>query len=317
METNLKYIDDAKKVIGTEIESIKGLMDKISNGFCHSVDKILQCEGKVVISGVGKSGIIGKKIAATFASVGTPSFFVHPYEAYHGDLGMVESKDIALLISNSGESDEILKLLPFFKSNNNCVIGMVGNVDSTLGRFSNFVIDIGVPKEACPLELAPTASTTATLVMGDALALTLMKARGFKEENYARFHPGGSLGRRLLTKVRDVMKEHSGMCVTVDTDIRDVISAISRGKCGAAVILDENHVVKGVVTDGDIRRGMEEFGEKFLMIKAQDIMSASPQTIEENTMIVNAEKIMKEKRISNLLVVNHGKFSGVLELYDE
>ena len=317
METNLKYIDDAKKVIGTEIESIKGLMDKISNGFCHSVDKILQCEGKVVISGVGKSGIIGKKIAATFASVGTPSFFVHPGEAYHGDLGMVESKDIALLISNSGESDEILKLLPFFKSNNNCVIGMVGNVDSTLGRFSNFVIDIGVPKEACPLELAPTASTTATLVMGDALALTLMKARGFKEENYARFHPGGSLGRRLLTKVRDVMKEHSGMCVTVDTDIRDVISAISRGKCGAAVILDENHVVKGVVTDGDIRRGMEEFGEKFLMIKAQDIMSASPQTIEENTMIVNAEKIMKEKRISNLLVVNHGKFSGVLELYDE
>ena len=149
---------------------------------------------------------------------------------------------------------KFLKLLPFFRSNNNCVIGMVGNVDSTLGRFSNFVIDIGVPKEACPLELAPTASTTATLVMGDALALTLMKARGFKEENYARFHPGGSLGRRLLTKVRDVMKEHSGMCVTVDTNIRDVISAISRGRCGAAVILDENHVVKGVVTDGDIRR---------------------------------------------------------------
>ena len=187
MEINLKYLSDAKNVISTEIDSLKGLADKIGEDFSYSVDKILQCEGKVVISGVGKSGIIGKKIAATFASVGTPSFFVHPGEAYHGDLGMVESKDIALLISNSGESDEILKLLPFFKSNNNCVIGMVGNLDSTLGRFSNFVIDIGVPKEACPLELAPTASTTATLVMGDALALTLMKARGFKEENYAMF----------------------------------------------------------------------------------------------------------------------------------
>jgi arabinose-5-phosphate isomerase len=317
VETNLKYIDDAKKVIATEIESIKGLMDKINNGFCHSVDKILHCEGKVVISGVGKSGIIGKKIAATFASVGTPSFFVHPGEAYHGDLGMVESRDIALLISNSGESDEILKLLPFFKSNNNCVIGMVGNLDSTLGRFSNFVIDIGVPKEACPLELAPTASTTATLVMGDALALTLMKARGFKEENYARFHPGGSLGRRLLTKVKDVMRDHSGMCVTADTHIRDVISAISRGRCGLAVILNEDHSVRGVVTDGDIRRGMEEFGEKFLMITAQDIMTDSPKTIEANTMIVDAEQTMRLKRISSLLVVDQGKFSGVLELYDD
>ena len=316
METNLKYIDDAKKVISTEIESIKGLMDRIGNDFCHTVDKILGCEGKVIISGVGKSGIIGKKIAATFASVGTPSFFVHPGEAYHGDLGMVESKDIALLISNSGESDEILKLLPFFKSNNNCVIGMVGNLDSTLGRFSNFVMDIGVHKEACPLELAPTASTTATLVMGDALALTLMKARGFREENYARFHPGGSLGRRLLTKVKDVMKEHSGMCVKPSTNIRDVISAISRGRCGLAVILNEDHSVRGVVTDGDIRRGMEEFGENFLMISAQDIMSVSPQSIEADTMIVNAEQIMKEKRISSLIVVDQGKFNGILELYD-
>ena len=316
MEINLKYLDDAKKVISTEIESIKGLMDKIGNDFCHSVDKILDCEGKVIISGVGKSGIIGKKIAATFASVGTPSFFVHPGEAYHGDLGMVESKDIALLISNSGESDEILKLLPFFKSNNNCVIGMVGNLESTLGRFSNFVIDIGVPKEACPLELAPTASTTSTLVMGDALALTLMKARGFKEENYARFHPGGSLGRRLLTKVKDVMRDHSGMCVTPGTNIRDLISAISRGRCGLAVILNEDHSVRGVVTDGDIRRGMEEFGEKFLMISAQDIMTDSPQTIEADTMIVHAEQTMKLKRISSLLVVDQGKFSGVLEMFD-
>ena len=229
---------------------------------------------------------------------------------------MVESKDIALLISNSGESDEILKLLPFFKSNNNCVIGMLGNLDSTLGRFSNFVIDIGVHKEACPLELAPTASTTATLVMGDALALTLMKARGFREENYARFHPGGSLGRRLLTKVKDVMREHSGMCVTPSTNIRDVISAISRGRCGLAVILNEDHSVRGVVTDGDIRRGMEEFGENFLMISAQDIMSVSPQSIEADTMIVNAEQIMKEKRISSLIVVDQGKFNGILELYD-
>lgn len=316
MEINLKYLSDAKNVISTEIDSLKGLADKIGEDFSYSVDKILQCEGKVVISGVGKSGIIGKKIAATFASVGTPSFFVHPGEAYHGDLGMVESKDIALLISNSGESDEILKLLPFFKSNNNCVIGMVGNLDSTLGRFSNFVIDIGVPKEACPLELAPTASTTATLVMGDALALTLMKARGFKEENYAMFHPGGSLGRRLLTKVKDVMREHSGMCVTADTNIRNVISAISSGRCGLAVILDEDHSVKGVVTDGDIRRGMEEFAEKFLMISAQDIMSVSPQSIEADTMVVNAEKIMKEKRISCLIVVDQNKFKGVLELYD-
>jgi arabinose-5-phosphate isomerase len=316
VEINLKYLSDAKNVISTEIDSLKGLADKIGEDFSYSVDKILQCEGKVVISGVGKSGIIGKKIAATFASVGTPSFFVHPGEAYHGDLGMVESKDIALLISNSGESDEILKLLPFFKSNNNCVIGMVGNLDSTLGRFSNFVIDIGVPKEACPLELAPTASTTATLVMGDALALTLMKARGFKEENYAMFHPGGSLGRRLLTKVKDVMREHSGMCVTADTNIRNVISAISSGRCGLAVILDEDHSVKGVVTDGDIRRGMEEFAEKFLMISAQDIMSVSPQSIEADTMVVNAEKIMKEKRISCLIVVDQNKFKGVLELYD-
>ena len=317
MKINLKYLDDAKKVINTEIESVQGLMDKLGEDFCYSVDKILQCEGKVVICGVGKSGIIGKKIAATLASVGTPSFFVHPGEAYHGDLGMVESKDIALLISNSGESDEILKLLPFFRTNQNCVISMVGNLDSQLAKFSDLSIDIGVPKEACPLELAPTASTTATLVMGDALALTIMRAKGFKKENYAKFHPGGSLGRKLLTKVRDVMRKHSGMCVTTKTKIRDVISAISEGRCGLAVILDEDKFVKGVITDGDLRRGMEKYEDYFINKFAEDIMSKSPISVEADMMIVNAENLMKEKRISTLIVNEQGRFYGVLEMYDK
>ena len=306
----------AQEVFEIEAKEIANLSHRLTDDFEKSINAILESSGKLIVSGMGKSGIIGKKIAATLASTGTPSFFLHPGEAYHGDLGMIEENDIVLLISNSGETDEVLKLIPFLKHQKNCTISMSGNNDSTLAKNTNYHLNIAVEKEACPLFLAPTSSTTATLVMGDALAVTLMKLRDFKEENFAKFHPGGSLGRRLLTTVGDVMKKHELPITNSNATIKEVIQRITEGKLGLVVVTDENRI-NGVITDGDIRRAMESREKEFFGLLAKNLMSLQPKVIDESEKLITASTIMSENKINSLLVVNAmNDFVGVVQMYD-
>ena len=306
----------AQEVFEIESKEIANLSKRLTDDFEKAINAILQSSGKLIVSGMGKSGIIGKKIAATLASTGTPSFFLHPGEAYHGDLGMIEENDIVLLISNSGETDEVLKLIPFLKHQKNCTISMSGNDDSTLAKNTNYHLNIAVDKEACPLFLAPTSSTTATLVMGDALAVTLMKLRDFKEENFAKFHPGGSLGRRLLTTVGDVMKKKNLPIISSQATIKEVIQRISEGMLGLVVIIDNNKII-GVITDGDIRRTMESREKDFFNLKAEDLMSNHPKLIYETDKLISASNIMSQHKINSLLVVNEtNDLVGVVQVYD-
>ena len=306
----------AQEVFEIESKEIANLSKRLTDDFEKAINAILQSSGKLIVSGMGKSGIIGKKIAATLASTGTPSFFLHPGEAYHGDLGMIEKNDIVLLISNSGETDEVLKLIPFLKYQKNCTISMSGNDDSTLAKNTNYHLNIAVDKEACPLFLAPTSSTTATLVMGDALAVTLMKLRDFKEENFAKFHPGGSLGRRLLTTVGDVMKKKNLPIISSQGTIKEVIQRISEGKLGLVVIIDNNKIM-GIITDGDIRRTMESREKDFFNLKAEDLMSNHPKLIYESDKLISASNIMSQHKINSLLVVNESNdLVGVVQVYD-
>ena len=306
----------AQEVFEIESKEIANLSKRLTDDFEKAINAILQSSGKLIVSGMGKSGIIGKKIAATLASTGTPSFFLHPGEAYHGDLGMIEENDIVLLISNSGETDEVLKLIPFLKYQKNCTISMSGNDDSTLAKNTNYHLNIAVDKEACPLFLAPTSSTTATLVMGDALAVTLMKLRDFKEENFAKFHPGGSLGRRLLTTVGDVMKKKNLPIISSQGTIKEVIQRISEGKLGLVVIIDNNKIM-GIITDGDIRRTMESREKDFFNLKAEDLMSNHPKLIYESDKLISASNIMSQHKINSLLVVNESNdLVGVVQVYD-
>ena len=306
----------AQEVFEIEAKEIANLSSRLTADFENAIHAILQSSGKLIVSGMGKSGIIGKKIAATLASTGTPSFFLHPGEAYHGDLGMIEENDIVLLISNSGETDEVLKLIPFLKHQKNCTISMSNNDDSTLAKNTNYHLNIAVDKEACPLFLAPTSSTTATLVMGDALAVTLMKLRDFKEENFAKFHPGGSLGRRLLTTVGDVMKKKNLPIISSQAAIKEVIQRISEGKLGLVVIIDNNKII-GIITDGDIRRTMESREKDFFSLKAEDLMSIHPKLIYDTDKLISASNIMSQHKINSLLVVNESNdLVGVVQVYD-
>jgi arabinose-5-phosphate isomerase len=306
----------AKEVFTIEAEEILNLSNNLTDDFKGAVEAILNSRGKLIVSGMGKSGIIGKKISATMSSTGTPSFFLHPAEAYHGDLGMVERSDIVLLISNSGESDEVLRVIPFFKSNGNIIIGMSGNPDSTLAKNSNFHLNIGVKKEACPLQLAPTSSTTATLVMGDALAIALMRLRGFRDRDFAKFHPGGSLGRRLLTKVKDVMHKSNLPICSKDTNIKDIVQIVSQGKLGLVVIVEDKKII-GIITDGDIRRAMESREEEFFSIRAEDIMTQNPKMIRADTKLTDAQKLMEQFKVNSLLVSNpKEELIGIVQIYD-
>lgn len=308
--------DIAKEVFEIESNEIAKLSNLLTNDFSDAIDAIFHTKGKFIISGMGKSGIIGKKIAATLASTGTPSFFLHPGEAYHGDLGMIEKDDIILLISNSGETDEVLKLIPFLKSQENVVIAMSGKPTSTLANNSNFHLNVSVDKEACPLQLAPMSSTTATLVMGDAIAAALMRLRDFKDENFALFHPGGSLGRRLLTKIKDVMKKDDLPICSENTIVKDIIHTITDGKCGLVVVIESNKI-KGIITDGDIRRVMESQEENFFKLDAKDIMTTSAKLISEDSKLIEASDIMSENKINSLVVINkNSELSGIVQMYD-
>ncbi|MCK4442340.1 MAG: KpsF/GutQ family sugar-phosphate isomerase [Sulfurovaceae bacterium] len=305
----------AKEVFDIESKEIANLADNITEDFEKSVNDILNCKGKLIISGMGKSGIIGKKIAATMASTGTPSFFLHPAEAYHGDLGMIGADDIVLLISNSGETDEVLKLIPFLKSQQNITIGMSGNIDSTLAKNSTYHLNIHISKEACPLQLAPTSSTTATLVMGDALAIALMKLRDFKDSDFAQFHPGGSLGRRLLTTVADVMHKKSLPICTKESGIKEIIQVVSECKMGLVIVMQESDIL-GIITDGDIRRAMESKEEEFFRLQAKDLMSLNPKTISSKAKLMEAQTLMSKYKVNSLLVANDNQVVGIVQIYD-
>lgn len=306
----------AKEVFEIESKEIAGLSKLLTVDFADSVNAVYNSKGKFIISGMGKSGIIGKKIAATLASTGTPSFFLHPGEAYHGDLGMIEKDDVVLLISNSGETDEVLKILPFLKLQGNVTISMSGKPSSTLAQNTDFHLNVSVEKEACPLQLAPTSSTTAALVMGDALAVALMKLRNFEDKDFAQFHPGGSLGKRLLTTVENVMKTDNLPIVSQDENIKSVIHKISEGKFGLVVIV-EDESVKGVISDGDISRAMNTQENNFFSLIASDLMNSNPKVIVKQKKLTVATEIMNENKINSLLVVDENrKFVGIVQMYD-
>jgi arabinose-5-phosphate isomerase len=305
----------AKEVFEIESKAILNLSKNLDADFEASVTAVLNGKGKLIISGMGKSGIIGKKISATMASTGTPSFFIHPAEAYHGDLGMIEKEDIVLLISNSGETDEVLKLIPFLKAHNNITIAMSGKPNSTLAKNSTYHLNIAVDKEACPLQLAPTSSTTATLVMGDALAVALMKQRNFQDTDFAQFHPGGSLGRRLLTGVEDVMKYENLPIIAPQSSIKEVIQLISKARLGLVIVMDNDEIL-GLITDGDIRRAMEESEELFFTLLASELMSKNPKTVDVKAKLMIAQELMTTFKVNSLLVVDEKKLLGVVQIYD-
>ncbi len=306
------HLTIAKQVFEIEAQAIENLILLLDEQFELSVDAILHSTGRVVICGMGKSGLIGKKIMATLASTGTPCFFMHPGEAFHGDLGMVSPEDVFIALSNSGETEEVIRLLPFLKDNGNVIIAMTGRPDSTLAKNADHHLNIAVPKEACPLQLAPTSSTTATLVMGDALAIALMQARDFKPHDFARFHPGGSLGRKLLTKVKHEMRTAPLPMVTADANMKDVIHSISDGRLGLCIVGD----AEGIITDGDLRRHLEQDAAALMTKKAADIMTPNPKTIDANAKLSQAEERMNQAKIASLLVTEDSKLVGVIQIYD-
>jgi arabinose-5-phosphate isomerase len=313
--------EQAKKVLRIEADAIARLIDRVDEQFDHAIDLIMNCKGRVVVTGMGKSGHIGSKIAATLASTGTPALFLHPAEGIHGDLGMVTKRDIVIALSNSGETEEITRMLPSLKRIDIKIIALTGNRDSTLARSSDVVIDVGVKEEACPLGLAPTASTTATLAMGDALAVVLLDRRGFKEEDFACYHPGGSLGKRLLLRVRDIM--HTGDAIPKVTDealVKDAIYEISSKKMGVTSVIDGAGRLLGVISDGDLRRWMERTemaGESLLGKKAREIMTKNPKVIGKDALAAEAVAIMENSSITCLLIVDEGhRPEGVIHLHD-
>jgi len=306
------YQSIAKRVFDIEAQAILHLKTLLDQDFDDSVEAILKTKGRVVICGMGKSGLIGKKIMATFASTGTPCFFMHPGEAFHGDLGMVTPDDVFLALSNSGETEEVIRLLPFLKDNKNILISMTGRPESTLAVNADFHLNIAVPQEACPHQLAPTSSTTATLVMGDALAVALMDARNFQPHEFARFHPGGSLGRKLLTRVKDEMKSKNLPYISNTASMTDVIHSMNEGRLGLCIV---NHG-EGVITDGDLRRHMEEDTSNFMHKTAADIMGNHPKMINVNEPLSTAEEIMNEHKITSLLVEENNQVVGVIQIYD-
>ena len=308
--------ESALNTFRAEAEAVQSLAGQLTDDFEKAVRAILATHGKVRVTGMGKSGLVGRKIAATLASTGTPSFFLHPGEAYHGDLGVIEAGDIVLALSNSGQTDEVLRLIPYLQECGNTVIAMTGNAGSTLAKNSTYHLDVSVKSEACPLSLAPTCSTTAQLAMGDALAVALMNERGFRAEDFARFHPGGSLGRRLLTRVGDVMRSEHLPTASPSSRLGEVIITISDARMGVAVILDEGKIA-GIVTDGDVRRAMLKYGARFFDITADEIMTRTPKTVSVADRLTDAEQLMQDNKIHSLIVVDRdGKLAGIVELYD-
>lgn len=305
----------AIKCFQDEAQAILDLIPLLTDDFSKAVDLIYNCKGRFVITGVGKSGHIGAKIAATLASTGTPSFFVNPLDAFHGDLGMFTSDDVVMAISNSGNTDELLRFIPLLLERNIPIIGMSGNPESLLAQYSTCHLNIKVKREADPLNLAPTSSTTATLAMGDALACALIEVRHFRPEDFAMFHPGGSLGKRLLTRVKDAMVSTNLPVVSLNQKISETIIEISKTKQGIAVAIDNGRIA-GVVTDGDVRRAMQKKQDVFFDLAVKEIMSCNPKLINENAKLSEAEKMMRQYNIHSLVVTNdNNEFVGIIDAF--
>ena len=308
-------ITQARHVVAMQIDALSAMADRIGADFDAAVDIVLARQGRVVLVGMGKSGLIGKKIAATMASTGTPAFFVHPAEAFHGDLGMIGPQDVVVMISNSGETEELVRILPFLEHQENRIIAMTGRRDSTLGRHAHAVLDVSVEREACNNNLAPTSSTTATLVMGDALAVVLSSKCNFQPEDFARFHPGGSLGRRLLTRVADVMHKDNLPVCRPDASFRDVVHEINRGRLGLVLVMQDGDLL-GIITDGDVRRAFDSAAD-YREIAARHIMSSEPKLAAPDERFSDAEARLRAARINALVVKNQaGEVVGVLQIHD-
>ena len=315
----MNVIDEARRVILVEALALSAMADRIDDSFERAIDLILGSTGRVIVSGMGKSGLVGQKIASTMASTGTPAFFLHPAEGIHGDLGMIMKGDVVIAISNSGETDEILKILPSIKRLGAHLVAMSGNTTSNLARSSDVFLDVSVAEEACPLGLAPTASTTATLAMGDALAVALLVKRGFKAEDFAIFHPGGSLGKKLILRIEDLM--HVGEAIPLvqeDTLMKEALFVITAKGLGVTGVCDSNGALKGVITDGDLRRSLEK-GFDVLNLRAAEVMKHGPLRIKRSELAAAALQIMEQRAITSLFVFENDQIlspCGIIHLHD-
>jgi len=311
-----RAMDVARRALAIEAAAVRALVDRLGAAFADAVELILASHGRVIVSGIGKSGHVGRKIAATLASTGTPAYFVHAAEANHGDLGMITRDDVLIAISNSGESDELLTIVPIFKRQGGRLISITGNANSSLAQDADVHLDAGVAEEACPLNLAPTASTTAAMALGDALAVALLDARGFSEQDFARSHPGGSLGRRLLTHVRDVMREAAAVPVAAPAaPLAEAVVAMSKGGLGLIAVVEAGQVV-GIFTDGDLRRAFEK-GIDVRAAQLGAVMTAKPRSIAAERLAVEAVELMERHKVNALLVVGaDGVLQGALNMHD-
>lgn len=301
----MNYLQIARETLQVEEKALARLSKNLDNSFSDIVELILNCQGRLVIGGIGKSGLVGKKMVATFASTGTPSFFLHPTEAFHGDLGMLKPIDIVMLISYSGETDDVNKLIPSLKNFGNTIIALTGNPNSTLAKHADYVLDISVEREVCPNNLAPTTSVLVTMALGDALAVSLIKARNFQPADFAKFHPGGSLGRRLLCRVKDQMQTRLPV-TALSTSFTDCLTIMNEGRMGVALVMEQDEL-KGIITDGDIRRALSANGAETLNKCAQDLMTSTPKTIHKDAYLSEAEAYMKARKIHSLVVVDDKK----------
>lgn len=306
----------AVRCLKDEAEAILSLIPQLDENFDKAVDMIYSCKGKVIVTGVGKSGNIGSKIAATLSSTGTPAFFINPLDVFHGDLGVMTPDDVVLALSNSGNTDELLRFLPMILHMKVPVIAMSGNSESLLAKYSDVHIKVKVEKEACPLNLAPTSSTTAALAMGDALAVALMQLRNFKPRDFAQFHPGGELGRRLLTTAEDVMRADELPILPEEMHLGEAIILVSKGKLGLGISLNSANEVEGIITDGDIRRAMEKWQAEFFNHTVADIMTRTPKMVSPDTKISEVQKVMNKYKVHSVLVVDeHKHLLGVVDHY--
>ena len=314
MKGEREIIAIARRTLETEADSVKGLMQFIDKGFVAIVKLIVESKGRVVVSGIGKSAIIAQKLTATFNSTGTPSVFMHAADAIHGDLGTIQQNDVVLLISNSGNTPEIKVLAPLIKNGRNKLIAMTGNLESDLYKQADFVLNTSVKKEACPLNLAPTSSTTAQLALGDALAVCLLEYRGFTSADFARFHPGGALGKKLYLKVEDLYASNTKPFVSAKATVNEVILEISSKRLGATAVLKKDQL-EGIITDGDLRRMMQKH-TNFSKLTARDIMTVNPKSVNRDTMAIEALQLMKANNITQLVVLDKKKFLGFIHLHD-
>ena len=310
-----KIRNHAIRCIEDEAQALLDLIPQIDDSFDRAVELMFNCHGKVIVTGVGKSGHIGAKIAATLSSTGTPSFFINPLDVFHGDLGGMTCDDVVLAISNSGQTDELLRFIPMVLHMNIPIIGMSGNPHSLLAKYSTTHVNVSVKKEACPLNLAPTSSTTATLAMGDALAIALMKLRNFQPKDFAQFHPGGELGKRLLTTAQDVMHTDDLPVITKEMHLGEAVINVSKGKLGLGIAMEDGHIV-GLITDGDIRRAMEKWQAEFFNKTVADIMTSSPKMVMAGTKISEIQQIMNRHKIHSVLVTDDQRhLLGVVDHY--